>query len=74
MLFKASEEYFFRLDKTLFIGDDTRDCQTARNAGCQSIFIGNQKELSSLNDDELPMYSSHSMLDAVDIISDYYSL
>ena len=40
MLFQASQDHLLRLDKTLFIGDDPRDCQAAEKAGCNSIFIG----------------------------------
>jgi FMN phosphatase YigB (HAD superfamily) len=37
MFFKASNDWQFRLDQTLFIGDDYRDCQASNNAGCNSV-------------------------------------
>jgi len=74
MLFQASKEHLFRLDKTLFIGDDPRDCQTAKNAGCNSIFIGKEIELKNLTDEERPIYSSTSMLNSVDKILKYFPL
>ncbi len=54
MLFQASREHLFRLDKTLFIGDDPRDCQTAWNAGCSSIFLGDSSKLMALPDNQQP--------------------
>lgn len=56
MLFQASKEWLFRLDKAFFIGDDPRDCKAAFNAGCKSMFIGNEKELEILSSEELPIY------------------
>ena len=58
MLFQASKDYLFRIDKTLFIGDDPRDCQTARRAGCSSIFVGESTSLNILKNDEQPIFSS----------------
>jgi phosphoglycolate phosphatase-like HAD superfamily hydrolase len=72
MLFQASKEHLFRLDKTLFIGDDPRDCQTAQKAGCNSIFIGKEIELKNLTNEEKPICSSTSMLDSIDIILKYF--
>jgi len=68
MLFLASKEYLFRLDKTLFVGDDPRDCQTGERAGCASIFLGNSSALEKLSNEEQPVFSSPSLLDSVDKI------
>ena len=54
MLFQASKDFLFRLDKTFFIGDDPRDCQAAYNAGCKSIFLGEPVEVDKLSDNESP--------------------
>jgi histidinol-phosphate phosphatase family protein len=72
MLFQASKDHLFRLDKTLFIGDDPRDCQTAERAGCASIFVGENIELESLNKLECPLFTSTSLNEVVDKISDYF--
>ena len=53
--FQASRDWLFRLDKTIFIGDDPRDCQAAYNAGCDSIFLGEESELDNLSLDEKPL-------------------
>jgi histidinol-phosphate phosphatase family protein len=71
MLYQASKEHLFRLDKTLFIGDDTRDCQAAERAGCTSIFIGESSMLKSLSEVEYPLESSTSLVDLVNVITCY---
>ena len=72
MLFQASHEHLFRLDKTLFIGDDPRDCQTAEKAGCVSIFVGENTALKDLTEEEQPLYISTSLHYAVDTITKYF--
>ena len=72
MLFQASKDYLFRLDKTLFIGDDPRDCQTAWNAGSSSIFIGESKILRKLKSQEHPLLSVPSITDSIDAIKQFY--
>jgi len=57
MLYQASNDWLFRLDKSFFIGDDPRDCQAAFNAGCKSIFIGDKEELQKLLPEEMPLHS-----------------
>ena len=73
MLFQASKEHSFRLDQTVFIGDDTRDCQASENAGCSSIFIGKVNELKNLERKEQPIYSSTSLSGAINVIIDFFS-
>ena len=68
MFHQASKKHLFRLDKTLFIGDDTRDCQAAERAGCASIFLGDSSALEKLSNEEQPVFSSPSLLDSVDKI------
>ena len=72
MLFQASKEHLFRLDKTMFIGDDTRDCQTAERAGCDSIFVGDAAVLKCLSIEEQPIISSTTLLDSLDVICKYF--
>ena len=38
---KIAEDHLLRMDRTLYIGDDIRDCQAAYNAGCGSVLIAN---------------------------------
>lgn len=69
---KASEEFNFRLDSVIFIGDDSRDCQAAYNANCASYFVGNKDELLNLQEEELPIGNSNDLLNAVPEIEAYY--
>ena len=71
MLLQASNDHLFRLDKTLFIGDDPRDCQAAERAGCDSIFIGKNSDLKSLSKIEQPLYTSTSLSELSDKILEY---
>ncbi|MBL8825976.1 MAG: HAD-IIIA family hydrolase [Planctomycetaceae bacterium] len=42
LFFQAQREHRFRLDRTLYLGDDVRDVTAARNAGCGSILVGDE--------------------------------
>ena len=37
MLFQASKDHLFRLDHTVFVGDDPRDLEAAEQAGCRGV-------------------------------------
>lgn len=65
LFFQASRKWFFRLDKTYFIGDDYRDCQAAYKAGCGCIYIGEKSELKNLNLDEQPQWAVKSLSEVV---------
>jgi len=69
---QASEEFSFRLDNAIYIGDDVRDCQAAFNANCISFFIGEKSELSSLRKEELPDKVFGNLIEAVPLINKYY--
>jgi len=73
MFYQASEDWLFRLDRTIFIGDDPRDCQAASNAGCKSIFLGNQEELLGLKDKELPMSTHDNLFESIPSIREFFN-
>ncbi len=50
MLFRASSEFLFRLDQTIFIGDDDRDMQAAKSAGCQGILWKDKKKFLDISE------------------------
>jgi D-glycero-D-manno-heptose 1,7-bisphosphate phosphatase len=52
MFFDAAKKYHLRLDRCIYIGDDPRDVQAAKNAGCGSIYLSEKSE--ELNSDHLP--------------------
>ena len=58
MFYSASKEFNIRLDKTLFIGDDIRDCKAAYNAGLKSVYLGINSLLNDLPKKQKPLYSS----------------
>ena len=68
LFFKATKEWLFRLDKTIFIGDDPRDCQAAYNAGCGSIYIGDKSELKDLSIDEQPCGAFNNLEAALPVL------
>jgi len=72
MFFEASKKYFLRLDQTLFIGDDPRDCVAAENAGCNSIFIGKADELKSITKEELPIHVSLTLTESIHSIIRFF--
>ena len=41
MLFQASRDHLFRLDRTVFVGDDPRDLEAAEQAGCRGVLWEN---------------------------------
>ena len=72
LFFKASNDFSFRLDKTVYVGDDINDCKAAYNAGGFSIFVGNQTLIESLKSIEKPFLSVTSLNNAVDKIKSIY--
>ena len=73
MFHQASRDWLLRLDKTLFIGDDPRDCQAAFAAGCKSVFIGEENELHELTELERPLCSSKKITDCLPKIRKYFN-
>jgi histidinol-phosphate phosphatase family protein len=72
MFFKASKDFFIRMDKVLYIGDDSRDVEAAFNAGCASIFIGQEKELNHLSMEKMPIGIFESMIQSINLVKSYY--
>ena len=44
LFYQIAREHFLRMDKTLYIGDDVRDCEAAYNAECGSVLVANRDE------------------------------
>ena len=68
MFFRASEDWFLRLDKTVYIGDNITDVQAANNAGTKSVFLGDSSDLVGLSNQELPMQTFKKLTDAAPFI------
>jgi len=73
MFYQVSKDWMLRIDKTIFIGDDPRDCQAAFNAGCKSVFIGNALELKKLSVREMPDFKFANLLDGVPTLIEYFN-
>ncbi|HXR03465.1 MAG TPA: HAD-IIIA family hydrolase [Verrucomicrobiae bacterium] len=48
MLFQAQHDFNLDLSRTLFIGDDERDAQTADAAGCLAALVSDRKPLAEI--------------------------
>ena len=73
MLLKASRDWLLRLDKTLFIGDDHRDCKASYNAGCKSVLIGEESETDKLLEHEKPIYTNIRLTQCLSNILDFFN-
>jgi histidinol-phosphate phosphatase family protein len=73
MLLNASKDWLLRLDKTLFIGDDYRDCIASYNAGCKSILIGEKSEMDKLLDHEKPIYANIRLTQCISNILEFFN-
>ena len=73
MFFKASQDFALRLDQTIYIGDDIRDCQAAFNAGTKCIFIGNDKELKNIAQEMMPIFSTKNLSECVSNIIEHFN-
>jgi D-glycero-D-manno-heptose 1,7-bisphosphate phosphatase len=45
LFFRASHEHQLRMDRTIYIGDDPRDCIAAHNAECHCVLVGPERDL-----------------------------
>ena len=70
LFFEFSKEFNARLDKTLYIGDDIRDCYAAEKAGSNCIFVGSKKEI--INTKFKKAYYQN-LLTALPYIENFYS-
>jgi len=68
LFFRASRDHLLRMDHTIYIGDDPRDCLTANNAGCLSILVGPDRN-DDANSEVKPSLSAGTLLDAISWIS-----
>lgn len=74
LFYKVSDKWNLNLDKTLYIGDDKRDCIASYNANCRSIFIGKKKDIKNLNKKYKPLYVAENINDISNKIINYLSL
>lgn len=71
LFFRASREHLLRMDRTVYIGDDPRDCLAAFNAECLSVLIGPERHRDS-GGGANPAYKAAALPEAVNwVISRY---
>ena len=63
MFFRASEEHHLRLNRTMYVGDDTRDSTAAYNAECVGVLIGS--ESSAMTGADRPANSAATFTELV---------
>lgn len=71
MLVKAAREHRFRIDQSLYIGDDPRDCEAAYAADTKAVFIGDKTQCDRLEQAKRPVATFSSLSSAVPWILDY---
>ena len=49
MFFAAANDHKFRLDRTIYVGDDERDALASRNAGCECVLVSSEESHDKLN-------------------------
>ena len=71
MFFEAAKEFYLRMDRCLYIGDDIRDCEAAANAGCGMVYLDDDKTFK-LKDAPNPFFMSKTLKDSVSYVIDTY--
>lgn len=71
LFFRASREHLVRLDRTVYVGDDPRDCRAAYNAECPCVLVGNERHADP-GGGARPAYVAETLLDAVPWILDRF--
>ena len=68
---KIAKEHLLRMDRTLYIGDDVRDCEAAYNAGCGSVLIANDTKYESVENKPRWIISVNKLSNAISDIELY---
>jgi D-glycero-D-manno-heptose 1,7-bisphosphate phosphatase len=64
MFFAAARKHLLRLDRTVYVGDDPRDCRAAYNAECVSVLIGPDRHQDP-GGGATPALTTETLLEAV---------
>jgi len=71
LFYRIAKEHFLRMDRTLYIGDDVRDCEAAYNAECGSVLIASNKEYESVKNQPKWCINANKLSDALPEIESY---
>ncbi|MDG2349022.1 MAG: HAD-IIIA family hydrolase [Gammaproteobacteria bacterium] len=72
LFMQAAKAYGFDLEKTLYIGDDPKDCKAACAAGSNSIFLGSPQRLDDLTLHEKPIKVANSIKEVLPFLETYF--
>lgn len=72
MFFQAAKDFNLRMDQSIYVGDDERDCQAAFNAGCGMVYVCYDNEKLALSGGPVPYFSARTLLEACDSIKNAY--
>lgn len=73
MFFQAAKDFNLRMDRTLYIGDDERDCIAAKNAGCGMVYLNAEIKSQQHQQYTETFFHSTSLLDNIVEIKNCYS-
>jgi histidinol phosphatase-like enzyme len=74
MFFQAAKDFNLRMDRTMYIGDDERDCIAAENAGCGMVYLTEEVKSQQHQKYKEIFFHSKSLLDNIVEIKKCYSL
>jgi len=69
LFFAASRDHLLRLDRTMYVGDDPRDCVAAANANCCCVYVGDTAELGTLAATDAPIHVAQNIRAAASFIA-----
>ena len=72
LFFQAAKKYKLRLEHCLYIGDDTRDCEAAANAGCGMVYLTENREMPKLENLPRPYLPTTTIETSVNYIINKY--
>ena len=73
LFYRIAKEHLLRMDKTLYIGDDIRDCEAAYNAECGSVLIVSDNQYNSIVNRPKWSININRLSDALPEIESYMS-
>ena len=71
LFFRASREHQLRMDRTVYVGDDPRDCLAAHNAECLCVLVGPERDVDP-GGGARPAFASPSLPDATSWIASQF--
>ncbi len=74
LFYQIARDHFLRMDKTLYVGDDVRDCEAAYNAECGSVLVANSEEYEFIENKPRWSINVDKLSDAVSEIKSFMEI